>query len=257
MMKTKIVVVFLLLAFASAALPKPVGYVNDFANLLTDKNSLENELMLYEKNTTIEIAVVTIDSLPQDKTLFEYGVEMFNEWGIGKKGEDNGILVLIAKNSTVGNRMRIELGYGIQGYITGAEAGRTLDEAMPFYGQGDYQKTAEIIIAGLKSQLKSYRQGSIEGKKNFNNFINDLLPNIPLIFFILIMIVSLASRNRCPYCLKGKLEKRGESYGCKKCGRKVKKKARYMPILIGGGSGGSGGGGGFGGGSSGGGGASR
>src|SRR3989344_4237561 len=148
-MKTKIFVIFLLLAFASAALPKPAGYVNDFANLLTDRGSLENELMLYEKNTTIEIAVVTIDPLPQDKTLFEYGVEMFNEWGIGKKGEDNGILVLIAKNSTVGNRMRIELGYGIQGYITGAESGRILDEALPYYTQGDYESTAETILYGL------------------------------------------------------------------------------------------------------------
>src|SRR3989344_3939142 len=260
-MKTKIIVIFLLMAFASVALPKPAGYVNDFANLLTDRGSLENELMLYEKNTTIEIDVVTIDSLPQDKTLFEYGVELFSEWGIGKKGEDNGILVLIVKNGTVGNRMRIELGYGIQGYITGGEAGRILDEAMPFYQQGDYQKTAEIIVDGLKEQMKSYRQGDTEGKEDFNNFINNnLLPNIPLIFFILIMIVSVSSRNRCPYCLKGKLEKKGEDYVCKRCGRKVKKKSRYMPILIGGdrgGFGGGSGGGGFGGGGSGGGGAGR
>src|SRR3989338_11686064 len=140
-----VAIIIVVPAFA-AHLPKPAGYVNDFAGILTDTQMLENELILYEQNTTIEIAVVTISNLPPDQTLFSYGVELFDEWNIGKRGEDNGILVLINKEHAPGNRLRIELGYGIQGYITGAEAGRVLDDALPYYEQGDYQLAAEIIL---------------------------------------------------------------------------------------------------------------
>src|SRR3989338_9727709 len=133
-------VLVLLLAIPAtlAAFPKPVGYVNDFASILPDSATLEQEVRAYEMNTTIEIAIVTISELPPDQTAATYANELFQEWGIGKKGEDNGILVLIIKNGTTGNRLRIELGYGIQGYITGAEAGRILDAALPYYTQGNY-----------------------------------------------------------------------------------------------------------------------
>src|SRR3989344_5438333 len=145
----KYIAAFLLLVSLSFAFPKPTGFVNDFANILPQGQELDKILSDLEKNTTIEIAIVTIESLPEDQTAATYAVELFNEWSIGKKGEDNGILVLIIKNGTVGNRLRIELGYGIQGYITGAESGRILDEALPYYTQGDYESTAETILYGL------------------------------------------------------------------------------------------------------------
>ncbi|KHO48280.1 MAG: hypothetical protein QT00_C0001G0294 [archaeon GW2011_AR5] len=153
-----IIILFASVAFASH-LPQPTGYVSDFAGILTDTAGLESELRAYEQNTTIEIAVVTISNLPPDQTLFSYGVELFEEWGIGKRGEDNGILVLINKENAPGNRLRIELGYGIQGYITGAEAGQILDNALPYYEQGDYQLAAEIILNGLSEELADYVPG--------------------------------------------------------------------------------------------------
>lgn len=264
-MKYRFLIFLFIISVALAAFPKPVGYVNDFAGILTDTQTLELEITAYEKNTTVEIAVVTLDSLPEDQTLATYAVELFQEWGIGKKSEDNGILVILVKNGTVGNRMRIELGYGIQGYIAGAEAGRMLDRALPFYEKGNYQMTVESILDDVSDQLENYIPGTIV-KRNDDIFgdyrIWQLIVSnlIPLIIFPLFFGIAVAGRNRCPYCF-GKLEVVGDHYVCQKCGRKISKKKRYAPFLIGGSSGGHhgglGGGGGFGGGSSGGGGAGR
>lgn len=249
-------------AFASH-LPSPIGYVNDFAGILPSSAEFEEGLRLYEQNTTIEAAVVTLDSLPEDQTLFSYGIELFEEWQIGKKGKDNGLLILIVENSTVGNRMRIEVGYGLQGYITGAEAGRILDDALPYYEQGDYEAALDTILIGLSDELENYVPGQrryvVGPVEDFAiNLFSWLFSSFNLIVVILwiIIIVSVALSNRCPYCF-GALKCSGDSCVCKKCGRKITRKKRYAPVLIGGGGFGGGGFGGFGGGGSGGGGAGR
>ncbi len=263
-MKSYLLLITLLFAsVVFASFPQSIGYVNDYANVLTDKSSLEYDLSEYEKNTTIEIALVTLAELPEDQTLFTYGVELFEYWGIGKEGEDNGILVLIVPNGETGNRLRIELGYGIQGYITGAEAGRILDEALPYYEQEDYQKTSETIIMGLKAQLSNYQPGVVVERVIDPETIFSI---IFILFYASLIMIPLAFAffgNKCPSCGARKVECEydGASYicTCKKCGHKFKKKrSHFVFVPVGaGGYGGGGGFGGFGGGGSGGGGAGR
>ena len=255
----KYAIFILLFAVTAFALPQSTGFVNDYANILPDRAQFEEGLLLYEQNTTIEVAVVTLDSVPEGYTLFSYGVELFQEWGIGKKGEDNGILILMVKNGTVGNRMRIELGWGIQGYITGSEAGTILDKAMPYYTQGDYQTALDIILLGLSDELVDYVPGKVVPRDQTVDIILSLvLGNFPLFVFLVIIIISIAMSNRCPYC-RGKIKCEGDYCTCLKCKKKFKRKKRYAPLIIGGFGGGGGGfgGGGFGGGGSGGGGAGR
>jgi len=255
----KYAIFILLFAVTAFALPQSTGFVNDYANILPDRAQFEEGLLLYEQNTTIEVAVVTLDSVPEGYTLFSYGVDLFKEWGIGKKGEDNGILILMVKNGTVGNRMRIELGWGIQGYITGAEAGAILDEAMPYYNQGDYQTALDTILLGLSDQLTDYVPGKYVPKDQTMDIILSLvLGNFPLFVFLVIIIIPIAMSNRCPYC-RGKIKCEGDYCTCLRCKKKFKRKKRYAPLIIGGFGGGGGGfgGGGFGGGGSGGGGAGR
>ena len=95
--------------------PKPTGYVNDFAGIIDDSYKLQIESMIseLEKNTTVEIAVVTINSL-EGATIDDYAVNLFKEWGIGKKGKDNGLLILISKED---REYRFEVGYGIEGTL--------------------------------------------------------------------------------------------------------------------------------------------
>ena len=255
----KYAIFILLFAVTAFALPQSTGFVNDYANILPDRAQFEEGLLLYEQNTTIEVAVVTLDSVPEGYTLFSYGVDLFKEWGIGKKGEDNGILILMVKNGTVGNRMRIELGWGIQGYITGSEAGTILDKAMPYYTQGDYQTALDIILLGLSDELVDYVPGKVVPRDQTVDIILSLvLGNFPLFVFLVIIIIPIAMSNRCPYC-RGKIKCEGDYCTCLRCKKKFKRKKRYAPLIIGGFGGGGGGfgGGGFGGGGSGGGGAGR
>jgi len=256
-MKYLAIIFILVLASVAFALPQPAGYVNDYANILPNRQALESALITYERNTTIEIAIVTIDVLPPGQTAATYAVELFNQWGIGKKGEDNGILVLIIQNGTTGNRLRIELGYSIQGYITGAEAGRILDAALPYYNQADYGKTAEVILDGLFNQLKDYQPGKIAARTDFNEGVDLIISFLPVIIIFLFIIFSIAFSEKCPQCGSRKLSCNQEYCVCMKCGRKFKrkKKSGFVPIFIGGFGGFSGGG--FGGGGSGGGGAGR
>lgn len=98
--------------------PEPVGYVNDFADVLTvgEERSLEAILKNYEEKSTIEIVIVTIKSL-DGESVEEYTNSLAEKWGVGKKTKDNGLVIL---NSIGDRKWRIEVGYGLEEYMTDA-----------------------------------------------------------------------------------------------------------------------------------------
>ena len=96
-------------------IPQPVGWVNDFANVVsTDyRDKLASLIQELEEKTSSEIAVVTVSSIaPLDEK--EYARLLFDNWKPGKKGKDNGVLVLVAIKE---RRWRIETGYGVEGIL--------------------------------------------------------------------------------------------------------------------------------------------
>lgn len=135
------------LSFSKADL-KPVGFLNDYAGILKpgEKQDLENYIRKIEKETTNEVAVVILKSL-EGRNLEEYANELFNAWGIGKKGKDNGVLILI---SLAERKIRIEVGYGLEQYLTDATCGRIIRRVMaPEFKKGNFykgiKKAVEII----------------------------------------------------------------------------------------------------------------
>ena len=90
----------------------PSGHVNDFAHLLQPEtiSQLETTLREFETSTGHEISVVTIDTHGDDETIETYAEKLFQQWGIGKEKEDNGLLLLISHDD---REMRIEVGYGL------------------------------------------------------------------------------------------------------------------------------------------------
>ena len=137
----KIIIVGCLLILSSSAIaatiPTPTGYVNDFANVLdgSTKNQLEQFLTAFEAKTGEEVAVVTVESL-EGTTIEDYAVRLYQQWGIGKKGKDNGVLILVAPND---RQARIEVGYGLEGVINDAMAGRIIrDQMIPAFREGNY-----------------------------------------------------------------------------------------------------------------------
>ncbi|MCX8166852.1 MAG: TPM domain-containing protein [Candidatus Micrarchaeota archaeon] len=127
----------------------PKGFVNDYADMLSQQEelTLENALRDVEKNLTIEIAVVTINSLEGD-TVENFANNLFEKWKIGKKN-DNGLLILIAKNE---REIRIEVGYGLEPIITDGRAKRIIDELMvPNFKQGNYYVGIALAINEIVS----------------------------------------------------------------------------------------------------------
>jgi uncharacterized protein len=128
--------IILIPLMVSAEMPSPRGFVTDAAGIIDQgtRERLEGLLSSFESQTGIEVAVVTVPSL-DGRTIEDYSVDLFQKWGIGKKGKDNGALFIVAPEE---KKMRIEVGYGLEGAINDALAGRILDEAVvPRFKEGN------------------------------------------------------------------------------------------------------------------------
>lgn len=150
-----LVVVLLVIAIATTAhaqqYPKATGYVNDFANLLTLEQgaSLNDELATFEKKTTIEIAVVTVPWL-NNQSLEDYTRGLAKEWGVGKRGQNNGVVFLIAPKE---RKMRIETASGAHAILTDSRANKIRDNAvLPRFKAGNM---AQGIIDGTHEIMRA------------------------------------------------------------------------------------------------------
>jgi len=142
-------------SFAANKWPAPQGYVNDLANVISADQSqtLEAFLTEVEQKTGAQIAVVTTPSV-EGADIDGAAVDLFKTWGIGKKGKDDGILILA---SIQDHRVRIEVGYGLEAVITDGQSGSIIRQYMtPYFKQGDYGQgltqgaaaVAQLIAAG-------------------------------------------------------------------------------------------------------------
>lgn len=132
---------------------QPTGFVNDFSQVLSSnqKLALEKKLADFEKETSSEIVVAIIPSLGGD-TVENFAVKLFEDWGIGKKGKDNGVLILIAMQD---RQMRIEVGYGLEGYLTDLQSHWIIDKIMkPAFQKGDYYQGIEAAIEKIMAATK-------------------------------------------------------------------------------------------------------
>lgn len=133
---------------------KPTGFVNDFASLLSQQAVIElnNELTNFEKETDAEISVVTINNLG-DETIETYAEKLFQEWGIGKAKQDNGILLLISKED---REMRIEVGYGLEPIITDIESSHIINEILvPNFRNGDFDSGVKGALGQIEKDIRN------------------------------------------------------------------------------------------------------
>lgn len=113
------------------------GLVNDYAGVIepADEMRISNLVAEVQQKTTAAIAVVTVRSL-EGGDVVDFAGKLFEKWAIGEKGRDNGILVLASIDD---KKLRIEVGYGLEGAINDAKAGRILDEQLiPAFKEGRY-----------------------------------------------------------------------------------------------------------------------
>jgi uncharacterized protein len=139
--------------------PRPQGYVTDTAGMLSHATvlRLDQALQAFEQSDSTQIAVLTVSSL-QGEPLEEYSLKVAENWGIGQKGKDNGALLLIARDD---HKLRIEVGYGLEGRLTDLLTGRIVDnEIAPRFKQGDFDGGVTAGVAAMMEAVRGEYQGT-------------------------------------------------------------------------------------------------
>lgn len=130
----------------------PEGYVTDKSGILTNmtETRLEYQLRDYEVRTGNQLSVVIVKSLG-GRPLEEYANLLFHEWGIGQKGKDNGILLLW---STEDRKVRLEVGYGLEGDLPDGKAGEIIRETiLPYMKRKEWDAGVSEGVNGVISWL--------------------------------------------------------------------------------------------------------
>ncbi len=176
---------FILAALTSSAADVPylTGRVTDNAEILSAsmRKSLTERLKAHEDRTGNQIAVLTVPSL-EGESIEGYADAVFKEWKLGQKGKDNGTLIIVAPQD---RRMRIEVGYGLEGTLPDSLAGSIIRNAMtPRFKSGDYDGGIEAGVNAVIMVLESGKAPEFGGaaeKKAKTSILSGIEePNLPL-----------------------------------------------------------------------------
>jgi uncharacterized protein len=168
--------------------PNPPRLVNDFAHVMTadQVQDLENKLVAYDDSTSIQIAVVTIQTTG-DYAIDDYALKILREWKVGNKSTNNGLVVLAAIQD---HKVFIATGYGMEGVVPDITAKQIIEnEIVPNFRQQNYYRgfdlATDAIILASRGEYKApegYNQRKQKGKGGGN--ILGLI-----IFFVIIFIL--------------------------------------------------------------------
>jgi uncharacterized protein len=172
------------------AKPNPPRLVNDLAHVMTADQiaQLESKLVAYDDSTSIQIAVVTVETTG-DYAIDDYALKILRDWGVGNKKTNNGLVILAAIKD---HKVFIATGYGMEGSVPDITAKEIVDnEIVPDFKKNDYYSgfdaAADAIIKAAAGEYKAPEgYGSRTKKVIGSGFFGFLL----ILFVIIIMIIS-------------------------------------------------------------------
>jgi uncharacterized protein len=177
--------------FEIPEIPELQTSVYDYSNLLSleDKNSLEQKLIKYSDTTSTQIVVAIINSTNGENINY-LGAQWGQKWGIGQSKEDNGILILLAKED---RRIAINTGYGVEHLLTDALSKRIIErDIIPYFKQNDYpgglNRAADAIFEVLNGEYKGSR------KSSKNEFPSEFVFFLIIVFIVIIISISKNKR---------------------------------------------------------------
>jgi uncharacterized protein len=181
-------------SFALEVPPRPEGRVTDQTRTLSPGESaaLERRLSSFEQETTNQIAVLLIPSLEGD-SLEDYSIRLAEKWKIGQKGKNNGAILLIVKDD---RKIRIEVGYGLEGALPDALAGAIIrNEIAPRFKAGQFYQGIEAGIDAIMAATKGEYKARPEKKRG--SLLASWLPFlILLVFFGFFALAASQARRR-------------------------------------------------------------
>jgi len=182
------------LALAAFNFPQLSGRVTDQANIISaeTKAAIETKLQTLEDKSSIQLVVATVNSL-EGADIESYANGLFRAWKLGLAKKNNGVLFLIAPNE---RKMRIEVGYGLEGVLTDAVSSVIIRAAVaPRFKAGDYsggiERGVDAIIDALSSDTSEWTKRA--APQDSSALIDQLLPFI--IFLLFVFIIISMSRN--------------------------------------------------------------
>lgn len=150
---------------APVAIPPLSARVTDLTQTLDagQRAQLESQLAGLEQRKGAQIAVLLVPTIGED-SIEDYAVRAFEQWKLGRKGVDDGVLLVVAKNDRT---LRIEVGYGLEGTITDVQAGRIIrEQIVPFFQKGDFaggiQAGVDSLIALIEPPANAATAGSAD-----------------------------------------------------------------------------------------------
>jgi uncharacterized protein len=163
--------------------PKDTPVV-DQTNTLTDaqRQAIADKIAAERKSSGNQIAVLMIKTLDGD-ALEDYSLRVARGWGIGQKERNSGVLLLVVKDD---RRLRIEVGYGLEGALTDATSGRIIrDRITPQFKQGKYYEGIDSGIDGIVLAIKGEKDPNLQSES-----VTQSKPKIPfeLIFFAIFVV---------------------------------------------------------------------
>lgn len=165
--------------------------VYDYANLLSvsQKNTLENKLVKYSDTTSTQIVVAIIPSTNGEYINY-LATKWAHKWGIGQKGKDNGIFILLARND---RKINISTGYGVEHLLTDALSRRIIEnDIIPYFKRNDYygglNRGADAIFEIM--------QGEYQGTRATSSSEFPVGAIILLVFIFIIILISISKNRR-------------------------------------------------------------
>ena len=181
-------------------------YVTDPSAILSTvaRDSINLMLGQLEQGSGIEVAVVMLPSIGNDD-IFDFAHNLFRKWGIGKKKENNGLLVLFVMDQ---HKVRFTTGYGLEGALTDALSKRIqMNEMVPAFKEGKWDegmvKGVRATVAILKGEVAADQYGATGANGNDEELTTFDVIAISMVFIIIILVIVLACRDKkCPKCKK-------------------------------------------------------
>lgn len=146
-------ILFVFLPARAKDIPALKAHINDISGSLSKDTvaQLEAKLQEHEKNTSNQVAVLIIDSL-EGEILEEYSLKVAENWKLGQKGKDNGVLLLIVKND---RKLRIEVGYGLESALTDAQSNRIINYGIvPKFKSGEFDNGVTEGVNGILATIQ-------------------------------------------------------------------------------------------------------
>jgi len=190
------------------AVPPLNARVTDLTGTLSadQRNALENVLAEYEQQRGSQIFVLMLPTTDPE-TIDAYSIRVADAWRAGRKGIDDGVIVIVAKDNPPGLRkMRIEAGRGVQGSLTDAMSGRILRDVMaPHFRQNDFYGGLAAGISAIQAAIDKEGLAAPDRKQQGNVDIGDWLPVLfPLAIIVFFFLSAMLRRGGNPHVVTGR-----------------------------------------------------